>query len=164
MEALKDHLNASTKAKKIVHEEAIARIRREYDQIQSKLERLLDCRLEGSITRDEYDKKCMSLKQRQYDLNQELEAHTKADESFNITLSALLDLASRACELFECSKVEQKRQIINFMLSNLSLRGATLEYQIRKPFSLFTKRVSYIEMLGGGIRTICLSYQNSSRF
>lgn len=149
LEAIKNHLSASANSKKAYHEEAIARIRRDYDMIQKKLDALLDMRLDGSITRDEYDKKCMQLKERQYELNAELSAHTKADESFNITVSTLLDLASRAYDLFESSKVAQKRALINFTLSNLRLNGATLEYEKKKPFSLFGKTASCLDMLRG---------------
>jgi len=49
---------------------------------------------------------------------------------------ALLNLASRAPELFESSKVEQKRQLISFLLSNLKLRGQKLEYTLNKPFDV----------------------------
>ncbi|MBI4236973.1 MAG: hypothetical protein HY696_00970 [Deltaproteobacteria bacterium] len=149
LDAIKNHLSASANSKKVYHEEAIARIRRDYDLIQKKLDALLDMRLEGSITRDEYDKKCTQLKERQYALNAELSAHTKADESFNITVSTLLDLASRAYDLFESSKVAQKRALINFTLSNLRLNGATLEYEKKKPLSLFGKTASCSEMLRG---------------
>jgi len=47
-----------------------------------------------------------------------------------------LDICSRAYELFEISKVEQKRQLINFVLSNLQLRGKTLEFELKKPFDV----------------------------
>ena len=48
-----------------------------------------------------------------------------------------MELASRAYELFEFSKVEQKRKLINFVLSNLKLKGKTLEFELRKPFDVF---------------------------
>ena len=53
-----------------------------------------------------------------------------------MTLIALLNICSRAPELFESSKVEQKRQLINFLLSNLKLRGKTLEFELKKPFEV----------------------------
>lgn len=70
----------------------------------------------------------------QYDLDLNLKQHTEADEKFTITVNYLLNLASRAYELFESSKLEQKRQLINFLLSNLRLRGKTLLYDVNKPF------------------------------
>lgn len=60
----------------------------------------------------------------------------EADESYSITLITLLNICSRASELFESSKVEQKRQLINFLLSNLKLRGKTLEFELKKPFDV----------------------------
>ena len=77
-------------------------------------------------TQDEYDKKASELKQRQYELNDKLKRVIEADESYSIMLITLLNICSRASELFESSKVEQKRQLINFLLSNLKLRGKTL--------------------------------------
>jgi site-specific DNA recombinase len=90
----------------------------------------------GWITQDEYDKKAIELKQRQYELTERLKKITEADENYSITAIALLNLASRAPELFESSKVEQKRQLINFLLANLKLRGQKLEYTLNKPFDV----------------------------
>ena len=97
---------------------------------------LLPIQWGGRITQDEYDKKAYELKQFQYDLEFKLKQHTEADEKFGITINYLLNLASRAYELFESSKVEQKRQLINFLLSNLELRGKTLEFELKKPFDV----------------------------
>lgn len=58
----------------------------------------------------------------------------KADQRFAITASALFELASRAYDLFESSEIEQKRQLINFVVPNFAARGKNHEYSIRKPF------------------------------
>ena len=111
-------------------------IHNEYNKIQSKLKILLNVLLEKSITQDEYDEKVYELKQRQYELTDRLNRITKADEDYSITLISLLNICSRAPELFESSKVEQKRQLINFLLSNLKLRGKKLEFVLKKPFDV----------------------------
>ena len=90
--------------------------------------------LPGRITKDEYDKKAYEFKQAQHDLNIKLKQYTEADEKFGITVNYLLDIASRAYSLFKSSKIEQKRQLINFLLSNLRLEGKTLLYDVNKPF------------------------------
>ena len=90
----------------------------------------------GGITQDEYEKNAYELKQRQYELNDKLQRIIQADESYSITLINLLNICSRAPELFENSKVEQKRQLINFLLSNLRLRGKILEFELKKPFDV----------------------------
>jgi len=86
------------------------------------------------ITQNEYDKKATELKQRQYELTNRLKRIIIADENYSITLISLLNICSKAPELFESSKVEQKRQLINFLLSNLKLRGKKLEFKLKKPF------------------------------
>ncbi|GAH39274.1 unnamed protein product, partial [marine sediment metagenome] len=118
---MKERLQKSQEAKKIYHKESIKNLRKEYDKIQNSLDNLLNMRLDQSITQSEYDKKAYELKQSQHDLDLKLKQHTEADEKFGITVNYLLNLASRAYELFESSKIEQKRQLINFLLSNLRL-------------------------------------------
>lgn len=99
-------------------------------------------RLDGSITKSEYDIKAHELKQRQHELAIMIANHEKGDDSFKTMVEALFSLASRAYEIFQSSKIEQKRQLIAFVFSNLTLKGASLEYTLRKPFDLMTgKRV-----------------------
>ena len=84
---------------------------------------MYDDRLDQRITTNEYDKLLTLEKQKERDLISELETNSHADEDFAITSIYLLELASRASELFKSSKVEQKRRLINFILSNLQLKG-----------------------------------------
>jgi len=90
----------------------------------------------GGITQDEYDKKATELRQKQHELTDKLNTLNISEEEYSITLIKLLDICSRAYELFESSKVERKRQIINFVLTNLQLRGKKLEYTFKKPFDV----------------------------
>jgi site-specific DNA recombinase len=88
------------------------------------------------ITQDEYDKKARELKQRQTKIALRIEQHQQGDGHFRTTLESLISLASRAAELFERSKIEQKRELIAFVFSNLRLKGKTLELSLRSPFDL----------------------------
>ena len=88
------------------------------------------------ITQDEYTKKAYQLKQRQHDIDQELAAHTYADEEYADSVKYLLELCTRAYELFKSSKVEQKRQLLNYVLSNTQLKDGKLLITARKPFDV----------------------------
>jgi len=57
-------------------------------------------------------------------------------------------LASRAAELFERSKTEQKRELLAFVFSNLRLRGKNLEFSLRSPFDLMVDRADHSSWLG----------------
>jgi hypothetical protein len=58
--------------------------------------------------------------------------HQKGEGDFRTTLESLISLASRAAELFERSKTEQKRQLLAFVFSNLRLMGyeTTVGYDV----------------------------------
>jgi hypothetical protein len=103
----------------------------------------------GSITQDEYDKKARELKDRQTEIALRIEQHQKGEGDFRTTLESLISLASRAGELFERSKPEQKRQLqlLVFVFSNLRLKGKKLEYSLRSPFDLMVNRASYSSWL-----------------
>ena len=72
-------------------------------------------------------------------------------------LITLLNICSRAPELFESSKVEQKRQLINFLLSNLELRGKILEFELKKPFDVL------INLQNCENRSVWLGREDSNR-
>jgi hypothetical protein len=65
----------------------------------------------GRITQDEYDKKARELKERQAEIATCIDQHQQGDGEYRTTLESLISLASRAAELFERSKTEQKRQL-----------------------------------------------------
>jgi len=68
-----------------------------------------DLLLDQSIAKDDYDKKLKELKENQYDINLQIEDHTKADENYYKTASDVLDIAKRAKQIFE--KITFKRII-----------------------------------------------------
>lgn len=58
-------------------------------------------------------------------------------------------MASRAADLFERSKTDQKRELIAFVFSNMCLRleEKKLEFSLRSPFDLMADRRSYASWL-----------------
>ena len=77
----------------------------------------------------------VKLKEQQREVGVQLEFQTHNDEQYHINARKILSLSQRAYDLFISSEVEQKRQLINFSLSNLLLDGKKLEFTIRSPFS-----------------------------
>ncbi len=136
---IREHLRQSHKAKEIHQEQLIHNLRKEEDGIRRKLDRLVDLLIDQSITRNEYDTKVYALKGRQEEITRLLSGHSKADETFYYTLSALVELTSRAHEYFQCSQMEQKRKLIGFVFANLALKEETLCYSYRKPFDVLAE-------------------------
>jgi site-specific DNA recombinase len=147
LNALLAHMKAGHEAETQFHRDAIAGLRREYDQVRARLAVLLDLRLDKSITGDEYDKKARELKERQTEIALRIEQHQKGEGDYRMTLETLISVASRAAELLERSKTEQKRELLAFVFSNLRLRGKKLEFSLRSPFDLMVNRVDHSSWL-----------------
>ena len=128
-------LKKSNEGKDLYHKEAIRALQQEYNTIQVRLSRLTDLLLDQSITKDEYDKKLKEMKEKQYDINIQIEDHTRADENYYITASTVLNLAKNAFELFKSSEVPEKRAILNYLLQNCVANENKLEFSIRSPYN-----------------------------
>lgn len=77
-----------------------------------------------------------------------IEQHQKGEGEYRSTLESLISVASRAADIFERSKIEQKRQLTAFVFSNLKLKGKKLEFSLRSPFDLMVNRRTYASWLG----------------
>lgn len=126
-------------SEKAFHKKQVAGLEREYETLQARLDKLMDLLLDGTITREEHNAKRESIKKQQLELSNQLRSFTVADDGFRQAVTDLLGLTRQAHEMFIGSNNEGKRRLINFVFSNLSLNGATLEYTLRKPFDQFVK-------------------------
>ena len=74
------------------------------------------------------------LKGRQNEIALRIDQHQDGEGDYRTTLESLISVASRAADIFESSKTEQKRELIAFVFSNLRLRGKKLEYSFAFTF------------------------------
>jgi hypothetical protein len=110
-------------------------LRKELDQIQSRLSKLIDMHLDEALDSETYHIKLEEYKKRQREITSEMKGHINADETCLITAKTVLDLAKRAKEIFMSSKLPEKQQFLNFVFSNLKLDGERLLVTLREPFS-----------------------------
>lgn len=108
----------------------------------------MDLLIDGTIQRDEFEKKKAQIRDEQIDLKNNMAGAREGDDSFKDSMIALLDVISEAHALFKSSNVEQKRRLVNFLFANLNLKGATLCYELRKPFDRMIGLTDSIEWLG----------------
>ncbi len=108
----------------------------------------------GRITQEMYDKKLKEYKEKQEDLLLQMEEHSKADESFCITAATVLDLSSRALEIFKSSEVNEKRALLNFLLQNCVLNDRKLLFELKTPFDVIAQHSKTQYWLPCGAGTI----------
>ncbi len=88
------------------------------------------------ITESDYDRYYEKLCNEITQLDSQLSILQETDDNYFITIKYLLELANRAHELFIGSEVEEKRQLIKLVLSNLVLNGKKVCYEAKKPFDI----------------------------
>jgi site-specific DNA recombinase len=136
---LVEELRKTTEAEIEFHKAQINRIRKEYEEIKAKDNRLLELFLDGnkSITKETYDKKHQEFQDKLQLLNIQLEEYTKADYDYQTTVSTVISIARRAREIFEnCSEPSEKRAFLNLLLQNPTLKAKKLDFELASPFNL----------------------------
>jgi uncharacterized protein with GYD domain len=86
------------------------------------------------ITKDCYEEKLKEYNKRQEEITEQLNKITKSDENYYITMGYVFQLAQHAYDLFLCSEMEERRQIINLVF--VSMNGEKLEYTMYETFEL----------------------------
>jgi hypothetical protein len=89
------------------------------------------------------------FKEKQYELNSELEQHTNADYDYSTQVATVLGLSRRIRKIFESSEIEEKRQILNYLLQNPTVKGKKLDFTMRKPYNLVLELASCPDWLRG---------------
>ncbi|HHS2948414.1 TPA: recombinase family protein [Legionella pneumophila] len=147
LEKVTEHLQQSHEAEKEFHANKIVALKKEEEAIKAKINRLLDVYLENSVTEKVYTETQIRLDKQLSTVRTEIESYEEADSNFKQTLVTAFKLANKASQLFESSKTHEKRELVNFLFSNLALRGRKLEYSLRKPFDCMVnlhKRSSWL--------------------
>jgi len=111
-----------------------AHFQAEITKYQNRIERLYVDQLDERITKDVYDKFYKEFRQEQQNYQNKLNQLQKIDDSYYITVDTILNIASKAEELFRSSEMDQKREILNLVLSNLYISEGKLEYTVNRPF------------------------------
>jgi site-specific DNA recombinase len=132
-------LKESHSQEKVYHEQAITSLHQTYQRIQEKLDRAYNDKLEGVITEEFWAEKSQGWRKEQEEVRESIAKHESANQSYFDTGIQLLTLASRAYDLYQVRSLPEKRQLLNFVVSNLRVEGETLHPIYKKPFDLLAK-------------------------
>lgn len=119
------------------HSDIIDTLQKQQRDIQDHIDSLLDkyTKPNSPISDEMYNTKLSKLKEEQRLISRQIAKHIDNDEEYHINARKILSLAQKADELFMSSEVEEKRQLVNFALSNLELDGKKLYFSTRSPFN-----------------------------
>lgn len=114
----------------------VTSIRSEYDSIKQKKRTVYFDKLDQRITLDLHDEIVRDLSDREEELNAELRRLTQNDTSFLVTSAYLLEVARSASTLFHSSKPALQHKLLQFVLSNLTIKGENIDFNLKTPFDV----------------------------
>ena len=131
-----DALRQSHADEKRHHDEAIARLRADHERLQNRLDAMYEDRLDGRIDVDFFERKARAYRLEQTRMLGLIEEHQNANQSYMDEGVRLLELARGAADLFDRQTAEEKRRLLNYVLSNCSWKNGRLEASFKQPFDM----------------------------
>jgi site-specific DNA recombinase len=132
-------LNSLNQEKETFYKTELSNATSEHKKITKMLDNLYVDKLQGSITESVYTKFFTQFNEQLTMIEARLTGLQEADQDYYITAKYVLDLANRAYDLFVSSEVEEKRQLIKLILSNLRVEGEKVLWELHSPFDLISK-------------------------
>ncbi len=139
LEWVREALHASHADERRDHEEAIKRLRAEYDRLQSRIDAMYIDKLDGKIGGEFFDKMAGQWREGQTCCLRDIERHQEAEQSYKEDGIRILELAHSAQSLFERQPAREKRRLLNFLLSNCSWDNGEVIATFRQPFDLLAE-------------------------
>jgi len=139
IEELTEELRKIRKSESEFHRTNMDALKQSYDLYENRIGKMYDDKLDGSITEEDYDKKLKEYKEKQADVIEQMQEHSDADKNFYLTANAVFNLGKRAVEIFESSEVDEKRQLLGYLLQNCTLSGRKLGFTLQEPFNLMVE-------------------------
>jgi site-specific DNA recombinase len=114
-------------------------IQRDLTLLREQQDRLLNLRLLGEIEADTFARKSTELRDRIANLTLQLEATARSrDELADVALK-VFELSQALADLWFIAGYAEKRQYLEIVFSNFLLNGASLEFEMNKPFDGLVK-------------------------
>ena len=138
VEWTREALLESAKDERDFHESAIKNRRRRYQKLDEYISQAYEDKLEGSIEPDLWKRKTTVWRKEQESILRQISAHKNSDTKYLLEGVKLMELASRASELFRKMSPDEKRETISLVLSNPQVVNGSIRFSYKMPFPLFT--------------------------
>jgi site-specific DNA recombinase len=135
VERIKEALNSTHDAKNKFQDSQLTELNIRRSQLTARIRRTYDMLADGSITPEVYEENRQRYEEELNDVKRKIDRLDTADEEFYITASYLLRIFEYAGKIYEVAEVDEKRQIIGLVLSNLKLEDKNLDFNLKEPFA-----------------------------
>ena len=120
---------------------------RSYNMLVKKIDAIIDMRAGGEITEEEFTRKKQELEKRKIHIKELLEDTDGRVKNWLDKAEEIFSFAETAKKKFETGTIEDKRQILNNLGSNLFLKDKILSISIEKPLILIEKAAKEVKII-----------------
>ena len=145
VEWIRKALKESHKDEIDYHSKSLTELKQRYDQIQNRLDRLYDDKLDGKISEDFYDRKFKQFAQEKDQITDSIKKHSQANIKFYELSINFYELSQKAKQIYLKANQDQKRQLINLVFDKLTLNEGKLSYSYKKAFQIICDMAKIVE-------------------
>jgi site-specific DNA recombinase len=143
-------LKESHKDEKRYHEEEVSKLEAQRKKLMNRMEKLYVDKLDEVISASFYAEKKVEWQKEIDNLHAMIGRHQKANASYMDSGIALLELTQNGFRLYSKQSHEEKRQMLNSVISNSILVNGRLHPTYKQPFDLLAESKStYLANLNG---------------
>ncbi len=124
---------------KIMQNNSLLALQKDHKIIKTKLDNLVEMRLNKEIDSDLFATKKVELEASQNEVMKQLEKFNQKNTDWVEHTEEFLNTASRARYAFKNGDKQTKREILRSIGSNMFLEGGKLRFEFRKPFDILLK-------------------------
>lgn len=136
VEWLKKALKESLEEQTVFHDQAVADITKQLEQVKRRMNQAYLDRVDGKITEEFWTEKSNEWQEEKARLMAHLARHQEADDRYLEEGVQILELTRRAYILYKKQTPAEKRQLLGLMLSNCTLEKGKLAVEYKQPFDI----------------------------
>lgn len=131
------------------HEEIIQELDTRYKAVKKKLDVVYEDRVDGMISKEKYRQKEAEYEKQLEEILEAKQKHMKANINYLKLGINIFELAQKGREIYEkLLTLDEKRELLNFVFSNLKLRGEKIVPSFHNGFDVVAARVKEGDMQG----------------
>ena len=138
IEYTKEALLGSHQEEKNYRESQVSLLTERYKKLDTYIDKLYVDKLEEVIELSFWESRTAAYKAEQEEILSKIDALKSSNTTYMLEGIKLMEIASKAAELFPLMTMEEKREIVSLVLSNPRIENANIRYDYKMPFELFT--------------------------
>lgn len=145
VEWIRKALKESHKDEIDYHTKSQTELKQRYDQIQNRLDRLYDDKLDEKISEEFYDRKFKQFAQEKEQITDSIKKHSQANIKYYELGINFYELSQKAKQIYLKADQDQKRQLISLVFDKLTLNEGKLSYDYKKAFQIICDMAKAVE-------------------